>query len=86
MQKIDKDIIGDRPSVWTNQILLNIYQQTQDGLYKNIREKKFLLSPEEQILMQYLSSLLNYSKSYKKRIYLLHYLLKVYWHKYYFYF
>ncbi len=59
VQKIDKDIIGDRPSVWTNQILLNIYQQTQDGLYKNIREKKFLLSPEEQILMQYLSSLLN---------------------------
>ncbi len=59
-EKIDKIIIGDNPSVWNNQILMNIYKNEQDFLYKNLRERKIKLTLDEKTLLHvYLSYLLN---------------------------
>lgn len=58
--KIRNMIINDKPSVWNGQITLNIYQNPENILYKNLRETKFELSNEEKIFLHtYLSYLLN---------------------------
>lgn len=58
--KIDTGIIGDNPSVWNNQILINIYQNQGDILYQNLRKNEFEISKDERILLHtYLSYLLN---------------------------
>lgn len=60
LNKIDTDIIGDNPPIWNNQILINICQNEENILYKNIRKTKFKISKEESILLKtYLSYLLN---------------------------
>lgn len=58
--KIKKAIIGDNPPIWNNHILLNIYKNKENILYKNLREKVYKLNEEEKILINvYLSDLLN---------------------------
>jgi len=58
--EIYTDIIGDNPPIWANHITLNVYKKTNDILYKNLRERKFSLSEDEEILLKvYLSKLLN---------------------------
>lgn len=57
---IYSSIIGDNPTIWNYQIIVNVCKKNQDVLYKNIREKKIKLSDDEKILLQtYLSYLLN---------------------------
>lgn len=57
---INRDIIKDNPPIWSNHILINIYNHPKDILYKNIREKEFELSKNDKILLKvYLSSILN---------------------------
>lgn len=54
------DIIGDNPPIWNNQILVNVCNNKENVLYKNIREEKFKLTEDEQILLHiYLSNILN---------------------------
>ncbi len=55
-----RDIVGDNPPIWNNHILVNICRNKDNILYKNIRENKFDISKDEQILLQdYLGYLLN---------------------------
>ena len=59
-KEIFSDIISDNPPVWTNHITLNVYKKKDDLLYKNIRENKFELSSDEEILLKvYLGKMLN---------------------------
>ena len=58
--KIKKAIIGDNPPIWNNHILLNIYKNEENVLYRNLREEKYKLSKEDNLLINvYLSNLLN---------------------------
>lgn len=50
--EIDEYIIGDNPSKWNSNILINIYKQTDNILYKNLRERQYELSNEEKILIK----------------------------------
>lgn len=55
--KIDEYRIGDNPSKWNSNILINIYNNTDNILYENLRERKYELSNEEKILIKdYLGS------------------------------
>ena len=55
--EIDEYRIGDNPSKWNSNILINIYKQTDNILYENLRERKYELSNEEKILIKdYLGS------------------------------
>lgn len=57
---IYSDIIGDNPTIWNYQIIVNVCKKKQDILYKNIRSQKIKLSNDEKVLLQtYLSHLLN---------------------------
>ena len=54
------DIIGDNPPIWNNHILINICNNPENVIYKNIREEKFKLTKNEEILLNvYLSNILN---------------------------
>lgn len=58
--KIKKAIIGDNPPIWNNHILLNIYKNEENILYRNLRQEKYKLSVEDKLLINvYLSNLLN---------------------------
>ena len=55
--EIDEYRIGDNPSKWNSNILINIYNNTDNILYENLRERKYELSNEEKILIKdYLGS------------------------------
>ena len=49
--KIDEYRIGDNPSKWNSNNLINIYNNTDNILYENLRERKYELSNEEKILI-----------------------------------
>ena len=51
--EIDNYRIGDNPSMWNSNILINIYRNQDNVLYKNLREKKYELSNDERILVKY---------------------------------
>ena len=53
INKIDKGRIGDNPSIWNSNILINLYKQPQKRLYRNLREKKYNLSRDEKVLIKY---------------------------------
>ena len=53
INKIDKARIGDNPSLWNSNILINIYKQPDNKLYKNLREDKYNLSRDEKVLIKY---------------------------------
>lgn len=58
--EINRYIIKDNPPIWNNHILLNIYKNPENTLYKNLREKEFEISDDEKILLKfYLSKILN---------------------------
>ena len=53
INRIDKGRIGDNPSLWNSNILINIYKQPDNVLYKNLREKEYELSNDDKILIKY---------------------------------
>lgn len=58
--EISPDIIKDNPPIWNNQIIINIFNDKDNLLYKNIREENFELSKSDKILLHiYLSNMLN---------------------------
>lgn len=58
--EISTDIIKDNPPIWNNQIIINIFNDKDNLLYKNIREENFELSKSDKILLYiYLSNMLN---------------------------
>ena len=58
--EISTDIIKDNPPIWNNQIIINIFNDKDNLLYKNIREENFELSKSDKILLHiYLSNMLN---------------------------
>lgn len=65
--RINNAIVKDNPSCYLTQILVNVFENKNHPLYKQIREEKIILSKEEQILVTYyLSKLLNINISGKE--------------------
>lgn len=59
-EKCERNLMGDNPSFWMPQIILNVYKNKESILYKNIREKVYHLSIEDNVLVDvYLANLLN---------------------------
>ncbi|MBR2787329.1 MAG: hypothetical protein IKD76_07630 [Clostridia bacterium] len=53
-------VANDDPTSWSNNILLNISEHSNDALYNNIRVNEFELSKSEKVLLScYLSKMLN---------------------------
>ena len=65
--RINNSIVKDNPSCYLTQILVNVFENKNHPLCKQIREEKIILSKEEQILVTYyLSKLLNINISGKE--------------------
>lgn len=58
--EIDSYKIGDNPSKWNSNIIINLYKQNNSVLYQNLREKQYKLNKDEEILLKvYLSYMLD---------------------------
>lgn len=65
--RINNSIVKDNPSCYLTQILVNVFENKNHPLYKQIREEKIILSKEERVLVTYyLSKLLNINISGKE--------------------